>query len=147
MGDGCHSAPRVAQQRNSPRRCIVILEGAEFQATIPATDINRARGFYEGTLGLKPERVMEAGVIYRFGSGTALFLFPGGTAGAGHTVGTWFVDDLPAAVEELRGLGVKFEEYDMPGLKTENGIADLGDEFAAWFKDSEGNILAVSHLK
>jgi catechol 2,3-dioxygenase-like lactoylglutathione lyase family enzyme len=125
----------------------VILEGAEFQATIPAVDIDRARQFYEGTLGLAPERVMDAGIIYRFGGGTAFFLYPGSTAGAGHTVGSWFVDDLPAAVAELRALGVEFEEYDMPGLKTEGAIADLGDELASWFKDSEGNILSVSHLK
>jgi catechol 2,3-dioxygenase-like lactoylglutathione lyase family enzyme len=125
----------------------VILEDAEFQATIPAVDLGRARRFYEETLGLTPERVMDAGIIYRFGGGSAFFLYPGSTAGAGHTVGSWFVDDLPAAIRELRGRSVEFEEYDSPGLKTEDGIADLGDELASWFKDSEGNILSVSHLK
>ena len=125
----------------------MILEDAEFQATIPATDLDRARRFYETTLGFSPQRVMDAGIIYRFGKGTGAFLFPSAVAGAGHTVGTWFVDDLKAAVRELRALGIEFEEYDYPDLKTTDAIADLGDELAAWFKDSEGNVLAVSHLK
>ena len=125
----------------------MILEQAEFQATIPATDLTRARNFYEQTLGLTPEQVTEAGIIYRVGRGTAFFLYPSGTAGAQHTLGTWFVSDLPAAVKELRERGIEFEDYDYPDLKTIDGIADLGSELAAWFKDSEGNILAVSHLK
>lgn len=125
----------------------MILEEAEFQATIPATDLARARRFYEEKLGFSPEQVMVAGVIYRCGKGTGFFLYPSGVAGAGHTLGGWYVDDLQAAVRELRGLGIEFEEYDYPNLKTEDGIADLGSELAAWFKDSEGNILAVSHLK
>jgi catechol 2,3-dioxygenase-like lactoylglutathione lyase family enzyme len=125
----------------------MILEEAEFQATIPATDLTRARRFYEGKLGFSPEQVMEAGVIYRCGKGTGFFLYPGGVAGTGHTLGGWYVDDLHAAVDELRGLEIEFEEYDYPDLKTEDGIADLGSELAAWFKDSEGNILAVNHLK
>jgi hypothetical protein len=54
------------------------------------------------------------------------------------------VDDVEVTVQELRGRGVVFEEYDFPGLKTVNGVADLGYERAAWFKDSEGNILAVA---
>ncbi len=125
----------------------MILEEAEFQATIPATDLDRARRFYEGKLGLSPERVMDVGVVYRFGKNTALFLFPSATAGAGHTLGSWFVDDIESSVRELRALGIVFEEYDHPDLKTVDGVADLGAELAAWFKDSEGNILAVSHLK
>jgi catechol 2,3-dioxygenase-like lactoylglutathione lyase family enzyme len=125
----------------------MILEEAEFQATIPATDLARARRFYEETLGFAPERVTEAGVIYRFAHGTSLFLYPTRTAGAGHTVGGWNVDDLAAVVEEMRGLGIEFLEYDLPGLKTVDGIADLESELAAWFKDSEGNILAVGQFK
>jgi extradiol dioxygenase family protein len=126
---------------------IMILENAEFQATIPATDLARARNFYEEKLGLSPERVMQAGIIYRFGKETSFFLYPSATAGAGHTLGGWIVEDLHAAVQELRDLGIEFEEYDFPGLKTIDGIADLGSELAAWFRDSEGNILAVSHFQ
>jgi catechol 2,3-dioxygenase-like lactoylglutathione lyase family enzyme len=125
----------------------MILQESQFHATVPATDMERARRFYEEKLAFTPEAVYSVGVVYRCADGTALFLYPGSTAGAGHTVGSWFVDDLPAAVAELRERGIEFEEYDYPNLKTVDGIADLGDELAAWFKDSEGNILAVSHLK
>jgi catechol 2,3-dioxygenase-like lactoylglutathione lyase family enzyme len=125
----------------------MILEEAEFQATIPATDLDRARLFYEDRLGLSPERVLDVGIIYRFGKGTGFFLYPSQTAGPGHTVGSWFVDDLESAVKDLRARGIEFEDYDYPDLKTGDGIADLGAELAAWFKDSEGNVLAVSHLK
>jgi len=125
----------------------MIIQQAEFHATVPATDMARARRFYEEKLGLSPEAVFEVGVIYRFAAGTALFLYPAGTAGAGHTVGSWFVDNLEGAVAELRAKGIEFEVYDYPNLKTVDGIADLGEELGAWFKDSEGNILAVSHLK
>jgi len=125
----------------------MILEEAEFQATIPATNLDRARHFYEHKLGLFPERVLDVGIIYRFGEGSGFFLYPSRTAGAGHTLGSWFVEDIKSAVQELRALGVEFEEYDYPDLKTVDSIADLGSELAAWFKDSEGNVLAVSHLK
>ena len=125
----------------------MILEGAEFQGTIPATDLDRARSFYEEKLGFTPEHVLDVGVIYRFGKGTGFFLYPSGKAGAGHTLGSWFVDDIESAVRELGALGIQFEEYDYPDVKTVDGVADLGAELAAWFKDSEGNILAVSHLK
>jgi len=125
----------------------MILEETEFQATIPATDLKRARLFYEDRLGLSPERVLDVGIVYRFGKGTGFFLYPSQTAGAGHTLGSWFVEDLESAVKELRARGIEFEDYDYPDLKTVDGIADLGAELAAWFKDSEGNVLAVSHLK
>jgi len=125
----------------------MILEEMEFQATIPATDLKRARLFYEERLGLSPERVLDVGIVYRFGKGTGFFLYPSQTAGAGHTLGSWFVEDLESAVKELRARGIEFEDYDYPDLKTVDGIADLGAELAAWFKDSEGNVLAVSHLK
>jgi catechol 2,3-dioxygenase-like lactoylglutathione lyase family enzyme len=125
----------------------MVLEEAEFQATIPATDVDRARHFYENRLGFSPERVLDVGTVYRFGKGTGFFLYPSQTAGAEHTLGSWFVEDIESAVSELRARGIEFEEYDYPNLKTVDGIADLGSELAAWFKDSEGNVLAVSHLK
>jgi catechol 2,3-dioxygenase-like lactoylglutathione lyase family enzyme len=125
----------------------MILEQAEFQTAIPATDFDRARSFYEGKLGFKPESIMDAGLTYRFGKGTSVFLHPSSSAGADFTLGGWYVPDLPAAMEELRALGVEFEEYDLPGLKTIDGIADLGQGLSAWFKDSEGNILVVASPK
>ncbi len=122
----------------------MILEGAEFLATIPATDLDRARRFYEDRLGFSPERVLDVGVIYRFGKGSAFFLYPSRTAGAGHTLGSWFVDDIDSAVQELNAMGIEFEEYDYPDLKTVDGVADLGAELAAWFKDSEGKATSSS---
>jgi hypothetical protein len=83
------------------------------------------------------------GIIYR--SGDSYFsLYPTEFAGtAQHTLGAFMVGDVEAAVADLRGRGVRFEDYDLPGLKTVNGIAELGGIKGAWFKDPEGNILSV----
>jgi len=124
-----------------------MLSDAEFQPTIQASDLGRARAFYEGVLGLESEHEAEAGITYRCGKGTTFFLYPTQHAGTGqHTLGGWLVEDVEHTVAWMRGRGVTFEEYDFPGLKTVDGIADLGSERAAWFKDTEGNILTVSQL-
>jgi catechol 2,3-dioxygenase-like lactoylglutathione lyase family enzyme len=124
-----------------------MLEDFEFWATLPAADFERAKRFYRDTLGLTPVKETEQWATYRAGSGY-FQLYPTSSAGtAQHTLGGWVVPDLRAAVDELRARGVVFEEYDFPGLKTENAIANLSDvELAAWFKDSEGNILALSQF-
>jgi catechol 2,3-dioxygenase-like lactoylglutathione lyase family enzyme len=112
--------------------------------TIPAKDLEGTRRFYEDVLGCKVEREAAAGITYR--SGDSFFdLYPTRFAGtAQHTIAGFVVDDVEAAVAQLKDKGVTFEQYDMPGLKTdENGIADLGGEKGAWFKDPEGNILAL----
>lgn len=117
-----------------------------FGATIPAKDLDGTRKFYESVLGA--EIIMEdpAGIIYR--SGDSMFsLYPTEFAGtAQHTLGGFVVKDVEAAVADLRAKGVTFEEYDMPGIKTVNGIADFGGMKGAWFKDPEGNILSVAHF-
>jgi catechol 2,3-dioxygenase-like lactoylglutathione lyase family enzyme len=115
-------------------------------ATIATGDLARARAFYEGTLGFNAD--MEdptGGVIYGSGGGTRFLLYPSEFAGsAQQTVATWFVDDVDAMVAELAGRGVTFEQYDLPGLKTdERGIAELGPFKGAWFKDPDGNIVNV----
>jgi catechol 2,3-dioxygenase-like lactoylglutathione lyase family enzyme len=115
-----------------------------FGATIPAKDLDGTRKFYESVLGM--EIVMEdpGGIIYR--SGDSMFsLYPTEFAGtAQHTLGGFVVKDVEAAVADLRAKGVTFEEYDMPGIKTVNGIAEMGGMKGAWFKDPEGNILSVA---
>jgi catechol 2,3-dioxygenase-like lactoylglutathione lyase family enzyme len=122
---------------------VVTLGDRPYSGTIPAKDLQGTRRFYEDVLGLTVEREYEGGIMFRSGS-TVLDLYPTQFAGtAQHTLGGWEVDDLEGTVAALRGRGVQFEEYDMPGLKTENGIATIGDERAAWFKDPEGNILVV----
>lgn len=114
-----------------------------FEATIPAKDIDSTRKFYEGVLGLEIVRETPAGITYRAGDST-LSLYPTQFAGtAQHTLGGFVVGDVQAAVADLRARGVTFEEYDMPGLKTVDGIAELEGEKGAWFKDPEGNILSV----
>ena len=113
-------------------------------ATIPAADLPRAQRWYEEKLGLKPRGNEAMGSIYDLGGGTGFLLYPTANAGqAPNTLMTFSSHDVPGDVAALRQRGVTFEEYDFPGLKTENGVAKLGDRQAAWFKDSEGNILAI----
>jgi catechol-2,3-dioxygenase len=120
-----------------------MLKDHDVGAVLPAEDLERARRFYEETLGFEPDSADPQGVMYR--SGSSLFtVYPTQFAGlAQHTQVGWLVEDLRAMVTELRERGIRFEEYDFPGLKTEDGIADLESELAAWFKDTEGNILGI----
>jgi catechol 2,3-dioxygenase-like lactoylglutathione lyase family enzyme len=123
------------------------LASVPFWATLPASDLARAKRWYQEVLGLTPVVETDQWLTYRCGD-SVIQLYPTGSAGtAQHTLGGWVVEDLDATVAELRDRGVMFEEYDFPGLKTVDGIAQLGDvERAAWFKDSEGNILAISQF-
>ena len=112
---------------------------------IPAKDMARARKFYEEKIGLKPKQEYPGGVIYECGQGSWVFMYPTPNAGTSRaSTAFWAVEDVAAEVAELKSKGVRFEEYDMPGLKTVDGIATGGGAKTAWFKDSEGNILAVS---
>jgi|SRR5688572_16337694 predicted enzyme related to lactoylglutathione lyase len=121
-----------------------MLQASPMYAYIPAKDVNRARKFYEEKLGLKPKREIEGGVVYEFGEHTAAFLYPTPNAGTSKaSQAFWQVKDVEKEVAELRKRGVQFENYDQPGMKTENGILTAGGAKAAWFKDTEGNIMAV----
>ena len=121
-----------------------MLQTAPMYAYIPASDLPRARKFYEETIGLKPKQEIAGGVTYEFGKGTACFLYPTPNAGTSEaSQAFWAVDDVEREVGALRARGVKFEDYDQPGMKTENGILTAGGAKAAWFKDSEGNIMAL----
>jgi len=114
-------------------------------AALPAQDLERAKAFYRDKLGLSP--TMEdsgLGLLYELPSGTAFGVFPSSGKPSGtHTQMAIEVEDVEGAVNDLRAKGVKFEEYDTPGLKTVNGIADFGGSKGAWFKDSEGNLIAL----
>jgi hypothetical protein len=110
----------------------------------------RAKAWYKDKLGLVPDREDPLGATYQLAGGTAFLLYPTMAAGqAPNTLMTFESRDVPADVAALKARGVKFEDYDMPGLKTEDGIATLpggigGMDFrGGWFKDSEGNILAI----
>jgi catechol 2,3-dioxygenase-like lactoylglutathione lyase family enzyme len=123
-----------------------VLTDARITAIVPTTELARAREFYEGTLGLKDYGASTPGpqVIYQCGGGTLLEVYERPTAGdAAHTLASWEVDDVRGAVDELRGRGVRFEDYDLAQFKTEDGIATAGEFQAAWFRDPDGNILCV----
>ena len=114
-------------------------------ATIPAADFDRAKAWYRDKIGLEPDDDSPGGASYTCGQGTRFFLYPSEFAGTGkQTVLGWDTTDLDSDMDELRGRGVTFEEYDLPGLKTENGVADFGEGRGCWFKDSEGNTLALT---
>ena len=129
-----------------------MLQHSHVAARIPAQDLGRARRFYREKLGLEPAEERPGGLLYRCASGDfALFESSGAPSGA-FTQLAWQVDDIEATVETLRGRGVAFEEYDVPGLATLDGIAEVAGNYpskggvgerAAWFKDSEGNLLAI----
>ena len=121
-----------------------MLQNSPMYAYIPARDVNRARKFYEGKLGLKPKEEPEGGVVYEFGNGTACFLYATENAGTSKaSQAFWQVDDIEREVAELKKRGIQFEEYDMPDMKPKNSIYTGGGAKAAWFKDTEGNILAL----
>jgi catechol 2,3-dioxygenase-like lactoylglutathione lyase family enzyme len=114
--------------------------------TIPASDLARARRWYDEKLGLKPARETMVGLVYTLGSGTGFLLYETQFAGkAPNTLMGFETADVEGDVAALRKKGVVFEDYDMPDLKTVNGIASFGSLKGAWFKDSEGNILSISN--
>jgi predicted enzyme related to lactoylglutathione lyase len=119
-----------------------MLRKSPMYAYLPAKDVARARRFYEEKLGFQPKEVAAGGVMYEFAGGTGCFLYPTPNAGtSAASQAFWLVDDVEREVSELKTKGVTFEQYDMPGMK--DGIASAGGAKTAWFKDSEGNILAI----
>ena len=115
--------------------------------TLPVPDVDRARPFYEDVLGFTPFEVRPSAVFYRAGEGTlfALSKASGKPSGA-VTQMAFSVPNVDAEVAELRGRGVVFEEYDLPGLKTVNGVARLGAGRAAWFFDPDRNLIGIVQL-
>jgi catechol 2,3-dioxygenase-like lactoylglutathione lyase family enzyme len=122
-----------------------MLNATEAYTVLPAKDLARARGYYTDKLGLEPEREMEDGVLYKLPGGSSFFMYETDNAGsAKNTCMCFRTSDLDAAMTDLRAQGVTFEDYDFPGLKTENGVATMEGEKSAWFVDSEGNILCIA---
>jgi catechol 2,3-dioxygenase-like lactoylglutathione lyase family enzyme len=120
---------------------------------LPAQDLDRARAFYAERLGLEPVDERPGGLLYRVAGGSEFVLFASAGAASGdHTQMAFEVADLQATVAALRARGVVFEEYDLPGMRTQDGIADIEGNYpskgargerGAWFRDSEGNLLGV----
>ena len=122
-----------------------MLKNARVGTALPAQDFERAKAFYRDRLGLEPFEDDGSNARYRVADGTEFNVFrtmgaPSGT----HTQMAFVVEDIAGEVKDLKSRGVTFEEYDFPGLKTEDSIADGPDGAkAAWFKDSEGNLLNI----
>jgi catechol 2,3-dioxygenase-like lactoylglutathione lyase family enzyme len=120
-----------------------MLTNSPMYAYLPVKDVARARRFYEEKLGLRPAREVAGGVFYAFATGTGAFLYPTPNAGTNKaSQAFWQVDDMEREVAALRAKGVAFENYDMPGMK-DGIVTHEGGGKAAWFKDTEGNILAL----
>ncbi len=120
------------------------ISGCQVTCILPVKDLERARRFYEDTLGLQAgESKPDGKLVYRCaGTEIALFAKPEGTQ-AKHTVLGFRVDDIHRRIAELERRGVRFADYDLPGLKTVEHVCVLGAEKAAWFEDTEGNILCL----
>ena len=121
-----------------------MLQDCPMYAYIPAKDLARARRFYEEKVGLEPQQETNGGVVYAFAGGTACFLYPTPNAGTSRaSQAFWSVADVDCEIAALKARGVVFEDYDMPGTKSASGAITAGGAKAAWFKDSEGNIMAL----
>lgn len=122
-----------------------MLQQAPMYSYIPTRDLARARRFYEEKVGLRPNEQTNGGVVYEFAGGTAAFLYPTPKAGTSQaSQAFWSVDDVDAVIQWLKARGVQFEQYpDMPGERSAQGAVTAGGAKAAWFKDSEGNIMAL----
>jgi catechol 2,3-dioxygenase-like lactoylglutathione lyase family enzyme len=128
-----------------------MLEDGRVASRLPAQDLERARAFYAEKLGLEPVEEREGGLRYVCAGGECALFESAGAASGDHTQMGWEVDDIEATVRELRARGVVFEEYDFPGLKTVDGIAEIDGNYpskgtgerGAWFRDSEGNMLGI----
>ncbi len=128
-----------------------MLENSNVATRLPAQDLERARKFYAEKLGLEPEEERPGGLLYRCGKGYFALFTSAGAASGTHTQMGWEVADIEATVATLRARGVVFEEYDLPGIRTMNGVAEIDGNYpskgigekAVWFRDSEDNLLGI----
>ena len=129
-----------------------MLSKSNVATRLPAQDLQRARAFYSEKLDLTPTEERPGGLKYRCGNGYFVLFESTGAPSGEHTQMAWVVEDIDAVVAELRSRGVVFEEYNLPGLKTIGGIAEVSGNYpsaggvgerGAWFHDSEGNLLAI----
>ena len=124
-------------------RGMMMLGNASVHPILLAKDLDQARDFYHGKIGLDVLSESEGKIEFRCGGGTKLAVSKStvGTSDSQTQIG-WEVDDLQVEIDELRARGVQIEDYDLPDLKTENGIARIGDLRASWARDPDGNIIA-----
>ena len=128
-----------------------MLKNGRVAARLPAQDLERAHAFYAEKLGLEPAEEREGGLRYVRANGEFARFESTGPVAGDHTQMGWELDDIEATVSELRSRGVVFEDYDLPGLKTIDDIAEIEGQYpskgsgerGAWFRDSEGNMLGI----
>lgn len=125
-----------------------MLNSFQVSPTIPVTDLERAKDFYQKTLGLQlDEKKGPDGLLFHAGQGSSLYIYQRGPSKADHTLASFLVDNLEEVMDTLIQKGVTFEHYNLPNLVTdEKGIATMGDTKGAWFKDPDGNILAITQM-
>ena len=126
-----------------------MLTNAPVHPTLPAVDLERAKRFYEEKLGLKVTRTDPSpGALLQAGEGTQIYIYQHSATKADHTAASFTVADVEATVKGLKAKGVVFEEVAIPsmGVKTVDGVATMGEMKAAWFKDTEGNILGIVNM-
>ncbi len=119
------------------------------EAAVAVSDLDRAQRFYEDQLGLARGQEEQQGVRYQCAEGTRIFVYlsPENAGMSSATLAGWFVDDLDETMDELASRGVAFEQYDQPGIKTdERGVFDAGRFRAAWIKDPDGNTMALTEV-
>jgi catechol 2,3-dioxygenase-like lactoylglutathione lyase family enzyme len=142
----------AARRERSGRPAAGPLLDAAVSTRLPAQDLDRARRFYAEKLGLEPAETRPGGLRYQCRSGSFSVFESAGEPSGGHTQMAWKVDDVESVVAELRRRGVEFEDVDVPGLRTVNGIAEVTGNYpsaggtgerAAWFRDSEGNMHGI----
>jgi len=114
--------------------------------TLPVVNLERAKKFYQEKLGLKVvQEDLSPGALLQAG-GSYLYIYQRAATKADHTVAAFTVDDIETTMKDLRAKGIKFEEYNLPNLKTVNGLFSMDGYKAAWFKDTEGNTVAISSM-
>jgi catechol 2,3-dioxygenase-like lactoylglutathione lyase family enzyme len=129
-----------------------VLKDARIATRIPVQDLDRARRFYAEKLGLEPSEERPGGLLYHCASGEFALYESAGSSPGTFTQMAFDVDDLDSSVAEMKARGVVFEEVDVPGLRTVDGIAEVSGNYpskggkgerAAWFRDGDGNLLGI----
>jgi catechol 2,3-dioxygenase-like lactoylglutathione lyase family enzyme len=119
----------------------------EVHTVLPAADLDRARSFYHEKLGMDPDEMRDGTIVFHPFPGGAFEIYETPNAGtAQNTQMGWVTDDLDGEMSVMRSHGVVFEEYDFPGMKTENGVVSNDTMRSAWFRDSEGNFICISQM-
>jgi catechol 2,3-dioxygenase-like lactoylglutathione lyase family enzyme len=125
-----------------------MLQGFPVYAVLAASDLGRAKAFYQEKVGMAPTKEDPGGLWYECAGGTWLLVTPSQFAGtAQNTQASFQVENIEALMSGLRERGLAFEEYDLPGFKTENGLLEMGGYKAAWFRDSEGNTIEIAQVR